>query len=182
MKIVRESLNFERGQDPKQSMNIGLKAKITDWLYEYFIPSNPATREIHFNINNDLTINIYGSFSTSWQGDFPEYIQFNEIIERDNHSGFDISRNNMTTLRGCPKIVNGAFDCTGNNLKNFIGGPQMVTGNYIAGQNPLESLIGLAKDILGIFYCNNKMGLTGKDIPKNSKIKGLYKVDYWGDW
>ena len=36
MKIVRESINFERGQDPKTAMGVGLQAQIDNWLDETY--------------------------------------------------------------------------------------------------------------------------------------------------
>lgn len=32
MKLVKETINFERGQNPKTSMEIGTHAKIKEWL------------------------------------------------------------------------------------------------------------------------------------------------------
>ena len=32
--IVKESINFERGLDPKQAMNVGLEQKIANFLRE----------------------------------------------------------------------------------------------------------------------------------------------------
>ncbi|MDD5649179.1 MAG: hypothetical protein PHF86_01995 [Candidatus Nanoarchaeia archaeon] len=187
MKIVKESINFERGLDPKESMNIGIKPKITDWLYNYFIVTSQATKQSYFKINDDLTIDIYGFFATSWKGNFPDYIQFNKIFTNKNNNGdFQIGAGNkMNTLRGCPKIVEGNFDCTKNNLKNLIGGPIIVEGTYYCGQNPLESLEGLAKEIGSGLSCNNKSGLTKKDIPKETKFScysDQISISYWGNW
>ena len=89
----------------------------------------------------------------------------------------------MTSLRGCPKIVTGSFNCSRNDLKNLIGGPEQVNGDYACSLNAnLESLEGLARIIGGNLACNNKSGLTDKDVPKNTIVTGEVNVHYWSDW
>jgi hypothetical protein len=183
MIIVRESINFERGLDPKQAMNIGIKSQIIDWIEGYLkLIGNDKLQDwqkCYYKINDDLTINFKGgqefNLKWYWAKNLPEFIQFNKFV------GYLKMENiNLTSLRGCPKSIDGSFSCIKNNLKNLIGGPEIVTENYFCGQNPFESLEGLAKEIHGKFTCNNKMGLTEKNLPKYTEITGEIKIGYWG--
>jgi len=185
MKLVKEHINkFERGLDPKDAMNIGLKQKIAQWLDTYFQNVSHATKAASYIINDDLTINIDGFFITNWTRNFPDYIQFNEI---NGIFIFSDPANEpfKTSLKGCPKIVNGDFRCNRSGIKNLINGPQKVYGDYLCSLNPyLESLEGLATLITGNFACNNKNGLTINDIPKETVIKENSYVEHWakGQW
>ena len=180
MSIVRESINFERGINPRTSMGIGLRPKIEEWLKMYFVKTSNSTLKSYYEILEDLTIDVFGFFASTWKGNFPEFIQFNEC-----YGDFQVDNMGLTTLRGCPRKVKGYFSCSRNNLKNLIGGPEYVTGSYSASLNPaLESLEGLANYIGGDFSCNNKTGLNSKDIPKGTYIGGDISVFLWsaGQW
>ena len=181
MELVREHINFKRGIDPKDAMNIGLRNQIIEWLEYYYHDISNATRAGTYIINDDLTIDIDGFFTTIWKENLPNYIQFNKI---DGNFLFS-EKQKVTSLKGCPKIVNGEFYCNSNDLKNLIGGPKIVAGNYICSLNPhIKSLEGLAKKIGGMFACNNKSGLTEKDIPEGTEISDLIRtnVSHWSDW
>ena len=51
MKLVSESLNFERGKDPKETMEIGKRGLIKKWLVEHGINN--------WIINEDFSINVF---------------------------------------------------------------------------------------------------------------------------
>ena len=59
MSIVRESINFERGLDPKHSMKIGKKALIIKWF------SNLDIDESRYEILPDLSIKVNGNLYLS---------------------------------------------------------------------------------------------------------------------
>ena len=180
MSIVRENINFERGINPRTSMGIGLRPKIEEWLKMYFVKTSNSTLKSYYEILEDLTIDVFGFFASTWKGNFPEFIQFNEC-----YGDFQVDNMGLTTLRGCPRKVKGYFSCSRNNIKNLIGGPEYVEGSYSASLNPtLESLEGLANYIGGDFSCNNKTGLNSKDIPKGTYIGGDISVFLWsaGQW
>lgn len=186
--IVRESISFERQPDPYKSLGIGLREKIHEWLMEYYFNISNATKSSEFRINEDLTIDILdGFFTTDWPGNFPDYIQFNEVNCNFNIQG-DVrrptaGRKPMTSLRGCPRIVKGEFNCSRNDLKNLVGGPEEVTGHYSCSLNPnIKSFEGIAKFIGGDFSCNNKSGLTNRNIPEDVEILGSPNVHYWSEW
>ena len=50
MKLVKEHINFTRGQDPKAAMNIGKKAEIIKWLTDLRIKTNNYEIDDHLNI------------------------------------------------------------------------------------------------------------------------------------
>lgn len=61
-------------------------------------------------INVDGSVNLQGKINKK---KLPEYIQFGTI-----KGTFDISNNEMTSLRGCPKEVAGVFICEGNKIND----------------------------------------------------------------
>jgi hypothetical protein len=143
--LVKESLfEFERGGDPKNVLGIGKKHMIEEWLKSMEIEN--------YHINQDLTIDVK---KNGWRGtdlserglvELPDYIQFNVVDEY-----FDISHNNLITLRGCPKIVNGEFFCSDNKLSDFEYLPKKFKGIAFAN-NPIISLTGLEKLPGGTVY------------------------------
>ena len=50
MKIKRENMNFERGQDPKESMGIGKRALIKKWFDDLEISPDNYTIDDNLNI------------------------------------------------------------------------------------------------------------------------------------
>ena len=164
-KFVYEKFSDE--SDSIRDLGIGIKHKIEEWIKKsiYYY----SGKSIRYNLNSDLTININDNCNIIAVGNFPSYINFNEIF-----GNFLVERRNLTTLRGCPKIVHGDFLVYGNNLTNLIGGPKIVDGVYGCSQNPsLISFKGMAKEIGQYVACNNDIGLTIKDIPKGTKIKDI---------
>ena len=101
MKIVKENINnFERGgENPLFTMEIGKKELIKRWL------DKVGVKDFYF-IHDDFTIDVEGSVDLENMklGNFPEYIQFRDIT-----GSFDCAGNEMTTLRGCPRFVEGYF-------------------------------------------------------------------------
>lgn len=63
----------------------------------------------------------------------------------------------VTSLEGCPAIIDGSFECANSpELHDLRGGPRKVTGYYNCSQNPeLVSLEGIATDIGGDLNCHN---------------------------
>ena len=73
------------------------------------------------------------------------------------HVGGDYLLNNcpITSLEGCPKIINDSFGCIHTNIKDFRGGPDKVEGNLSASGSPLTSLEGLPKQ-MGSLHINSQ--------------------------
>jgi hypothetical protein len=128
MKLVRENLNeFERGDNSLKNLGIGKRVLIENWLKKYEI--------IRYVINDDLTINVNGDVDLDFHdiGEFPDYIQFNKV-----DGVFTCSECSLTSLRGCPLIVNSNFWCDGNLLTNLDDCPKIVLGKFICKSNSVK--------------------------------------------
>lgn len=149
MKLVRESLysymKFTEDGDPIRDMGIGVDQLIHRWMDEHRISKHKYRISKDKKIIGDDTIILSGMNI----GDFPEFINFGHI-----NGGFHCDNSNMTSLRGCPRLVQGSFFCSRNMLKgdSLIGGPQQVIGSYAASDCGLESLEGIAFKIEGDIY------------------------------
>ena len=120
---------------------------IENWLKEYNIEN--------YNINYDLTIDVEENinFLNKNITKFPDYIQFGEV-----KGNFDCSSNNLISLKGCPKYVDGFFNCSYNKLTSLEGAPKEVGVDFFCHYNKLTSLEGAPKEVGGTFYCfNNKL-------------------------
>ena len=79
----------------------------------------------------------------------------------------------LTTLKNCPKIVDGSFYCCGNpHLTSLVGGPEKVGNIYRCNHCDLENLNGIAKEIgswitaFGNRRLRDISALTGVEIHK----------------
>lgn len=117
----------EKKLTPKQEAFLNSVCKISGstWSYE------------------NRLVNISGSFDASYNHlkDL-DGINFG-IVEGD----FDVSDNELTSLKGCPEEVTGDFLCSSNFLNSLEGGPKIVRGNYHCSNNDLFDLTGLARGI-----------------------------------
>lgn len=169
MKLVTESLQeylgFTEDGDPIKDMGIGVDKLIKDWLSAHGIKQNQyrLTRD-KFIIGDDTIVLEHLN-----EDEFPEYITFGHI-----NGGFHCNDQGLTSLRGCPRLVQGSFVCSGNALKSsgLIGGPQQVTGCYGASNCGLESLEGIAFKIGESIFINNNNLYSLEYIPKT--LKDLY--------
>lgn len=161
MKLVRESVyNFHKTGDAKSGLVIGLRNLIEEWIEKMEIKKA--------NIRDNLVIDVMDHVSLAGWGiiSFPEYIQFGKI------SGyFDISHNNLESLRGCPRIVFGFFSCAENNLESLSGAPEHVRGSFSCRSNRLKSLDGAPKNVSGFFNCSdNPAKFTEEDVRSISYV------------
>ena len=65
--------------------------------------------------------------------EFPDYIQFGVV-----KSYFSCYRNQLTSLRGCPREVREYFDCSYNNLTSLEGAPREVGGLFDCSKNNIQ--------------------------------------------
>jgi len=122
-KLISESLdkyNFEKKSDPLTSLGIGRKIMIEKWLEK-------MKRSGNYTINDDYTIDA-GNVDLDNRDlfEFPDYIQFNKVT-----GWFDIRNSKLTSLRGCPEIVDNDFICSWNYLTSLEGCPKLVKGKFI---------------------------------------------------
>lgn len=116
----------------------------------------------NYTINDDFTIDVDGDinlFKTDLI-EIPDYIQFGVI-----RGNFDCSSNHLSSLRGCPRKVDGFFNCSFNKLTSLEGSPEKVKGGFYCGSNQLTSLEGAPKEV-DDFYCNNNQLISLKGAPK----------------
>ena len=190
--ILEESINFERGKDPKISMNIGRKPLIRKWLDEMglkeCIINDDLTIDYPDHDPNDIRISEHMvNLKRKNLSNLPDYIQFNEV-----YGGFDISENHLTSLRGCPKVVKetkfykGSFKCQNNELKSLEYTPTMVDGVYVCHGNPGKFTIGdvekVCKVISGVIWAdlvNESMGFNRNENPKKSMDIGNSRIIDW---
>jgi hypothetical protein len=173
MRLVRESINFTRGQDPRDAMDIGLKNTIESWLYKMDIHKYELIEKgLEFQINVHELINI----SKKKLNNIPEYINFN-IVD----GGFYCNHNELTSLKGSPLFVAGGFICNDNLLENLEYSPEIVNGFYIINNNRLTSLEGLPEKISTLAVNDNLLTslrgcpdiINGDLFCYNNKLKSL---------
>jgi len=123
--IVKESISFQRGVDPKDALGIGKRYLIEKWLDEMGILNRCI-------INKDLTIDSNSNIKISHKDlvKFPDYIQFKRV-----NAFFSVQNNNLISLRGCPIHVETMFSCSNNNLTSLEGCLQKA-GAFYCHSNP----------------------------------------------
>ena len=107
--LVRESISFERGVDPKVILGIGEYSLIKKWMDDITLPEiHYRSKACKYTINNDLTINVEavypeGAFDISYDDlIIPEYIKFGNI-KGDFAACFETKE----SLRSFPSYVSG---------------------------------------------------------------------------
>jgi hypothetical protein len=78
----------------------------------------------------------------------------------------------LTSLEGCPKVVNGNFYCYFNNLQSLQYCPQIVKGTFDCSVNKLPSLQNIDK------YCKQIDGqLWAHNNPIKSHVLGVMLIE-----
>ena len=77
--LVRENINFERGQDPKHSIGIGKRALIDKWFEEW-------APDAKYVINSDLSIDVQGhlDFSNTPVASLPDNLNVERGLDLDD--------------------------------------------------------------------------------------------------
>ena len=172
MKLVAESLQsymrFTEDGDPIHDMGIGVDELIHKWMYDRGIQKHKYRLTKNKTIIGDDTIIL----ANMHIGEFPEFINFAHI-----NGGFHCDNSDLTTLRGCPRLVQGSFFCSKNHLKSssLVGGPQQVIGTYAASNCGLESLEGIAFKIEESLYIDSNSLHSLEFIPK--EVGDLYMTN-----
>ena len=102
--------------------------------------------------------------------DLDKLPNFSQLKVNDD---FDISYNNLTSLKGCPFLVRFEFNCNNNKLKNLEGGPKIIEWGsaYYASHNEITSLKGFPLEFstrtFKVFLDDNKIeDIDLNDIPQ----------------
>jgi len=110
---IHQRFTRDNGSNKLSNLGIGKRILIERWLEEHGI-------EEKCFINDDLTIDSRGFITLSSRSitQLPDYIQFNRV-----GNDFAISVNNLITLKGCPRYIEGRMLCHKNNLTNLDYAP-----------------------------------------------------------
>jgi len=123
--LINEKFTDE--SDPIKDMGIGSRALIEKWLKKYHITNYIINKDLTIDVDNDIII-----ISNNKLSNFPYYIQFGKITGH-----FEISHNNFTTLKGCPRYVDGWFGCSNNKLQTLDYAPHFVSITLFCGGNTI---------------------------------------------
>ena len=116
-----------------------MKTLIKKWLAKRWLKKYGI---INYIINANGEIDVDGGVDLSNCGltELPSFIQFGTV-----KGYFTCGTNNLTSLRGCPRVVKKNFYCHGNNLTTLKGSPEKVKGYFHCSFNNLTTLEGAPK-------------------------------------
>jgi len=103
----------------------------------------------NYTINDDNSIDVNGGVDLLYCNLSELPLNFNKVTGYFNCHG-----NNLTTLKGAPKIVNSNFMCGENKLTTFKYAPLIVKGNLYCHYNRITMLENIPS-INGIPYFDN---------------------------
>jgi hypothetical protein len=124
----------------------------------------------NFTINKDGSVDVNGDVDISHRNLIQIPIEFNVV-----HGNFNCSRNNLNTLKGCPKYIHGGFNCSNNLLWDFKYFPSSSLHNWktiiytngmnissvgilAIGRNPFDEILSL------VSYSSDDSLLRGKEL------------------
>ena len=139
------------------------KEEIIKWLNKVGIRN--------YLINDDLTVDVDGYVLISYLGIDKIPVKFNKI-KKD----FNVRKNKLTSLKGCPEEVGAEFNCSDNELTSLKYIPKKIGGNIDLGENKIKSLKGLPKKINGFLDCQGNQLTSLEGISK--EIDGLFDCHY----
>ena len=138
-------------------------AEIEKWLKEHSINN--------YIISEDLHITVQGNVNLSQKLNTKKLpVKFKMV---DGY--FDISKNGLTSLEGCPKVVTRDFNCSKNNLHSLFEGPTAV-GDFDCSYNQLKNLSYAPKEIKGNFDCSHNEIVSINGMPRT--IRGFFNCSY----
>lgn len=155
---------------------------IKKWLKEMSI--------YDYKINDNLEVDVFRGVDLQYKNLKHIPIQFGII-----KGSFNCSSNELTSLKGCPRITL-SFNCSNNQLKSLKYGPTEVNGYFCCSKNHLSSLeyspefvgtsydcsnneinslpFGMQDDINGYFDCSYNHLSSLENLP--SKISGALHI------
>ncbi len=113
-----------------------------------------SMKDLKKYIGKDEVISVTGNVDLVDENLDEIPVKFDEV-----HGAFQITKNNLTTLKNCPKIVAGDFYINRNNLPTLKDGPISVGGDYICRANRLANLEGAPNHIMKSFKCSSNTAL-----------------------
>ena len=113
----------------------------------------------NYTINSDGSIDVDGSLNWKKLDKLP--VKFNRVSRH-----FYCQYNQLISLEGAPKIVEGDFYCSRNQLTSLKGSPKWVGRNFYCNNNKLTSLEGAPKQVGSTFFCSGNKLTSLKGAPK----------------
>ena len=129
-------------------------------IYENFKDIDSICKKYYiteYNINPDGSLNVFQLVDLANKSLTKIPLDF-EYIDGYFYCGY----NNLTTLEGCPRFVNGLIAFNSNKLTTLEGCPYYVAKNFYCYDNKLTTLEVCPKEMNGNFYF------------RNNNIKSLY--------
>lgn len=115
-----------------------------------------------YTINDDFSIDVLNNVDLSYKGLTEIPLTFRKVT-----GFFSCFNNDLTSLKGCPKIVVGSFGCQNNKLTSLEGSPERVDFGYVCSNNQLTSLEGCPSNLKSLICDKNKI----------RTFEGIDKVD-----
>lgn len=138
---IFENINFERGMEPKQSMNIGKIKLIQDWMDEVYIGIKNFLINDKFEIDTPIDIILQERPEMFPDGKLPEYIRFN------SSGSFDVDDSGINSLEGFPRVVQGYFSCQQNQITSLEGFPIKIDKSCYVMSNGIDFTADEIKDV-----------------------------------
>lgn len=146
----------------KQNFLVEKQLKI-HWLIEMGIEN--------YNFSSNGLINVAGDVNLSNKGlkDLP--YQFGKVEGK-----FDISDNDLHSLKGVPFEVGGDFNCSKNRLVEVLYAPRKIGGSFDCSKNSLKSLELGPLDVGKNYICSNNKLTSLKEVI--DKINGFFDCSF----
>lgn len=104
---------------------------------------------------NDIHGYIYAGDINLCNMDLKSLTEFSLLNIVEVIGDFNISHNNLTSLDGCPEIINGDFKCNSNYLPSLRFGPKNVGFEYSCRNNDIQEITYLLSTLeVYIFDCS----------------------------
>ena len=132
-----------------QSQFLQTREEIEAWLQKMKIKN--------YTINDDLTVDVDSTVYIFGRMLKTIPVQFRSTWH------FDCSDNQLTSLDGCPREVDGYFSCSYNNLTSLKGAPRDVSDSFFCRANSLTTLKGAPKFVGKHFSCTDNPDLKSLD-------------------
>ncbi len=152
MKFIKSYKIFE-SVDSKLQMHLGNYK-----IYDYIINEDGSidvNKEVHLFNKNLISIPF----------------KFNRVCDY-----FNIANNKLTSLKNCPKYIEGNFSCSHNKLISLEFGPEYVGLDYNCSINQLITLKGCVDEVSGSFYCQSNLLTSLEFCPM--QVEGNFNCSY----
>ena len=139
---------------------------ITEICRKYNIKYYTINQDVSIDVNN---VNLWNKKLTKLP------IKFNKVIN------FWCSYNQLTTLEGSPKEVNGNFWCNNNKLTSFEFAPKIIRGEFECQYNNIKSFEYFPSYVKNLWCDGNPIHEVWRLFENKDKIELLNDFDIFRD-